>query len=284
MFNNNKSSKQRRRIIIITLVLVLFSVFTLITNRSPSTIETMCKDVVANIEYYVIKAPIQYVTNLIDEYTSLKDVFEENAQLKERFDDLAREAAMNEVLQSELDELKELTEIDYLPTDYQVKYTYIISRDADNWNSEVTINLGSLGGVETGMAVISSDGMIGTVTSVNDISATVTLLSSETSSSQLPVMILSGDDTYYGLLNRYDLSSQTYYVTLLSDAETIEDDAMVVTSGLGGAGKSPKGILVGTVSSYSAGNETTELSCSVLPSADFDSLNYVAVVQRVNEE
>ncbi|MCD7894837.1 MAG: rod shape-determining protein MreC [Erysipelotrichaceae bacterium] len=282
--NNNKSNKQRRRIIIITIVLVLFSVFTLITNRSPSTFETMCKDVVANIEYYVIKAPIQYVTNLLDEYTSLKDVFEENAELKERFDDLAREAAMNEVLQSELDDLKELTEIDYLPTDYQVKYTYIISRDADNWNSEVTINLGSLGGVETGMAVISSDGMIGTVTSVNDISATVTLLSSESSSTQLPVMILSGDDTYYGLLNRYDLTTQSYYVTLLSDVETIEDGAKVVTSGLGGAGKSPKGILVGTVDSYSAGNETTESSCNVTPSADFDSLNYVAVVQRVNEE
>ncbi|MCD8027885.1 MAG: rod shape-determining protein MreC [Erysipelotrichaceae bacterium] len=284
MFNNNKSGKQRRRVIIITVVLVLFSVFTLITNRSPSKIETMCKDVVANIEYYVIKAPIQYVTNLIDEYTSLKDVFEENAQLKERFDDLAREAAMNEVLQSELDDLKELTEIDYLPTDYQIKYTYIISRDADNWNSEVTINSGSLGGVEVGMAVISSDGMIGTVTSVNDISATVTLLSSETSSTQLPVMILSGDDTYYGLLNRYDLSTQSYYVTLLSDAETIENGSQVVTSGLGGAGKSPKGILVGTVDNYSAGNETTESSCSVTPSADFDSLNYVAVVQRVNDE
>lgn len=284
LYKKNQKNKQKRRIILVTIVLVLFSVVTLVTNRSASTLETMFRDVVANVEYYVIKAPIQYVANLIDEYSSLKDVFEENAELKTRFDDLASVSAMNEVLQSELEDMKELMDIDYLPTDYQVKYTYVISRDAENWNNQVTINIGSLGGIETGMAVISSQGMIGTVTSVSDISSTVTLLSSENSSSQLPVMIISGENEYYGLLNYYDLSTGCYRVTLLSDVEEIEDDSQVVTSGLGGVGKSPQGILVGTVDSYTVGDDATESVCNVTPSADFDSLNYVAVVQRVNEE
>lgn len=281
---NNKWNKHNKRIVIVTIVLVLFSVFTLVTSRSASGIETMFKDTIANIEYYVIKAPIEYVSHLFDEYSDLKDVYNENAKLKEQLDNLARESAMNETLSNEIEELKKLTGIDFLPTEYQVKHTNVIARDAESWNNQVTINLGNLSGIKEGMAVISSDGMIGTVTNVSEISSTVSLLSSETSKSQLPVMIISGDEEYYGLLNRYDLSSKSYRITLLSDVEKLEKGAKVVTSGLGGVGKSPKGILVGTVENYTVGDDATESVCMVKPSVNFDSLNYVAVVQRVNEK
>ena len=281
---NNKWNKHNKRIVIVTIVLVLFSVFTLVTWRSASGTETMFKDTIANIEYYVIKAPIEYVSHLFDEYSDLKDVYNENAKLKEQLDNLARESAMNETLSNEIEELKKLTGIDFLPTEYQVKYTNVIARDVESWNNQVTINLGNLSGIKEGMAVISSDGMIGTVTNVSEISSTVSLLSSETSKSQLPVMIISGDEEYYGLLNRYDLSSKSYRITLLSDVEKLEKGAKVVTSGLGGVGKSPKGILVGTVENYTVGDDATESVCMVKPSVNFDSLNYVAVVQRVNEK
>ncbi|MEG0569942.1 MAG: rod shape-determining protein MreC [Erysipelotrichales bacterium] len=284
MYNNNKKmNKHNKRIIIITVIIVVFSIVTLVTSRSVTGVETMFKDTIANIEYYLIKAPIQYVNSLFSEYNELKDVYEENAKLKEKLGNYTREAALNETLSKELQDLKDLTKIDYLPTDYNVNYTKVIARDAESWNNEVTIDLGKMAGVKEGMAVISSQGMIGTITSSNEISATVSLLSNENSKSQLPVMILSGDNEYYGLLNKYDLETKSYRITLLSDAEKIEEGARVVTSGLGGIGKSPKGILVGTVNNYTAGNDSYESVCMVKPSADFDSLNYVAVVQRVNE-
>ena len=280
----NKWTKQKRRIVIITVVLVSFSVLTLVTSRSASSIEIIFKDTIANLEYYISKAPIHYVTGLFEECNDLKSVYEENAKLKEQLDNLARESAMNEVLTNELNDLKEIMDIDHLPTEYQVKYTNVIARDAQNWNNQVTINLGKISGVQEGMAVVNAQGMIGTITSVSEISSTVTLLSSETSKSQLPVMILSGDEEYYGLLNRYNINTHKYSITLLSDVETIEKDAKVVTSGLGGKGKSPKGILVGTVENYATGDDATESVCDVTPSVDFDALNDVAVVQRVNEE
>ncbi len=124
----NKWSKQKRRIVIITVVLVFFSVVTLITSRSASGLEIIFRDTIANLEYYVIKAPVQYVTGLFDEYNDLKDVYEENAKFKEQLDNLARESAMNEVLTNELNDLKEMMEMNYLPTEYQVKYTNVISR------------------------------------------------------------------------------------------------------------------------------------------------------------
>ena len=285
MYNkNNKSKKQNKRIIIVTIILVVFSILTLIIGRSATSVEVIFKDTIANIEYYLIKAPIEYVSGLVEEYNELKDVYEENEKLKEKLDNYARETALNEVLDSEMKELKELTSIDYLPTDYNVKYTTVIARDAENWNNEVTINLGSISGIKEGMAVITSKGMIGTVTNVSQLSSTVTLLTSENAKSQLPVMILSGENIYYGLLNRYELDSKSYRITLLSDVETIEKDSKVVTSGLGGVGKSPKGILVGTVDSFTVGDDSSQSVCLVTPAADYNSLNYVAVVQRVNSE
>jgi len=279
-----KLNKHNKRIVIVTVVLIVFSVVTLLLNRSASSIESIFKDTVANIEYYVIKTPINYVTGLFSEYNELKNVYEENAQLKEQLDKYAREAALNDVLSSELEKMKELTNIDFLPTDYKVMQTTVIARDVQSWNNEVTINLGESSGIKEGMAVISSKGMIGTVTQVNELSATVSLLSSEKSTSQLPVMIISGGKEYYGLLNKYDIDKKAYRITLLSDVEKLEKGAKVVTSGLGGVGKSPKGILVGTLESYTSTSETIESSCLVTPSADFDSLDYVAVVQRVNSK
>jgi len=281
---NKEKNKHNKRIAIVTIVLVSFSIITLLTNRSSSSLETMFKDTIANIEYYIIKAPIQYVSGLLNEYSELKDVYEENEKLKKNLDNLAREAAINDVLTSENNQLKEITNIDYLPTDYNVKYTTVVARDAESWNNEVTINLGKISDIKEGMAVISADGMIGTVTKVTDMSSTVSLLSSENAKSQLPVMIMSGGKEYYGLLNRYDLNSKKYRITLLSDIEKIEKGAKVVTSGLGGVGKSPKGILIGTVDEYTIGDDATESVCMVKPSADFNSLNYVAVVQRVNSQ
>lgn len=279
---NDKLNKRNKRMIIVTVILIVFSVVTLLMNRSASSIESIFKDTVANIEYYVIKTPIKYVGSLFSEYNDLKDVYEENAKLKEQLDKYAREAALNEVLSSELEQLKELTNIDYLPTDYKVMQTTVIARDVESWSNEVTINLGKSSNIKEGMAVISAKGMIGTVTQVNELSATVSLLSSEKSKSQLPVMIISGGKEYYGLLNKYDIEKKAYRITLLSDVEKLDKNAKVVTSGLGGIGKSPKGILVGTVENYTPKGEATESTCLVRPSADFDSLNYVAVVQRVN--
>lgn len=278
----DKLSKHNKRIIITTIVIIAFSVFTLVTGRAPSSLENMFKDTVAYVEYYVVKRPIQLLNDVFYEYTHLKDAYKENTILKQELENYAREAALNEALASEINQLKELLAIDFIPTDYNVKYTSVLARDIQNWSNKVTINLGESSNVKEDMAVISSKGMIGTVTHVTEATATVSLLSDENPLIQIPVMILSGGKEYYGLLSKYELSSKCYRVNLLSDVDKIDDKATVVTSGLGGEGKTPRGILVGKVASFTVKNDTTEAACLVEPSADFENLNYVAVVQRVN--
>ena len=275
--NNRKKQRNKRIVLIITVAIVVFSTISLVFSRTQGGLERMVSDSIAAIEYYVVKKPVEFVSNLFSEYNELKDVYKENKILKAKLSSYASVEVNTDVLSKEIDELKKMLNIEYLPTDYNVKTTSFI-RESDDWNNEITIDLGSLAGVSKDMVVISSKGMIGKVTSVTEVTARVQLLTAENPTSALPIQVINGDQNVYGLLNRYDIESKCFEITLFSDVEKFEDNAKVITSGLGG--KAPKGIYIGTVESSIVSEDGTSKTIRVKPAADFNDLSYVAVVFR----
>lgn len=275
--NNRKKQRNKRIVLIITVAIVVFSTISLVFSRTQGGIERMVSDSIAAIEYYVVKKPVEFVSNLFSEYNELKDVYKENKILKAKLSSYASVEVNTDVLSKEIDELKKMLNIEYLPTDYNVKTTSFV-RESDDWNNEITIDLGSLAGVSKDMVVISSKGMIGKVTSVTEVTARVQLLTAENPTSALPIQVINGDQNVYGLLNRYDIESKCFEITLFSDVEKFEDNAKVITSGLGG--KAPKGIYIGTVESSIVSEDGTSKTIRVKPAADFNDLSYVAVVFR----
>ena len=275
--NNRKKQRNKRIVLIITVAIVVFSTISLVFSRTQGGLERMVSDSIAAIEYYVVKKPVEFVSNLFSEYNELKDVYKENKILKAKLSSYASVEVNTDVLSKEIDELKKMLNIEYMPTDYNVKTTSFV-RESDDWNNEITIDLGSLAGVSKDMVVISSKGMIGKVTSVTEVTARVQLLTAENPTSALPIQVINGDQNVYGLLNRYDIESKCFEITLFSDVEKFEDNAKVITSGLGG--KAPKGIYIGTVESSIVSEDGTSKTIRVKPAADFNDLSYVAVVFR----
>ena len=275
--NNRKKQRNKRIVLIITVAIVVFSTISLVFSRTQGGLERMVSDSIAAIEYYVVKKPVEFVSNLFSEYNELKDVYKGNKILKAKLSSYASVEVNTDVLSKEIDELKKMLNIEYLPTDYNVKTTSFV-RESDDWNNEITIDLGSLAGVSKDMVVISSKGMIGKVTSVTEVTARVQLLTAENPTSALPIQVINGDQNVYGLLNRYDIESKCFEITLFSDVEKFEDNAKVITSGLGG--KAPKGIYIGTVESSIVSEDGTSKTIRVKPAADFNDLSYVAVVFR----
>lgn len=275
--NNRKKQRNKRIVLIITVAIVVFSTISLVFSRTQGGLERMVSDSIAAIEYYVVKKPVEFVSNLFSEYNELKDVYKENKILKAKLSSYASVEVNTDVLSKEIDELKKMLNIEYLPTDYNVKTTSFV-RESDDWNNEITIDLGSLAGVSKDMVVISSKGMIGKVTSVTEVTARVQLLTAENPTSALPIQVINGDQNVYGLLNRYDIESKCFEITLFSDVEKFEDNAKVITSGLGG--KAPKGIYIGTVESSIVSEDGTSKTIRVKPAVDFNDLSYVAVVFR----
>ena len=282
-YMNNRRKKRNKRIIIgVFVVVILVSVIGFFVGRKQSRLEKTLSNSISMIEYYIIKKPISFVNDIFNEYNDLKDVYDENRILKEKLDSYVNVESENEVLQSEIKKLKKLTEMDYLPNDYKTKAASVQIRDQTNWNDEITIDAGSLNNVQEGMAVCDSKGMIGVVSHVTEISSTVSLLTSENPSNQIPVMIINGDQTIYGLLKNYDVNKKVLNITLLSGIDKLEKNAKVYTSGLGVDGKCPKGIYIGKAKKLVTQSDGTTMTLTVKMAAQFKDLSYVSVVKKVN--
>ena len=282
-YMNNRRKKRNKRIIIgVFVVVILVSVIGFFVGRKQSRLEKTLSNSISMIEYYIIKKPISFVNDIFNEYNDLKDVYDENRILKEKLDSYVNIESENEVLQSEIKKLKKLTEMDYLPNDYKTKAASVQIRDQTNWNDEITIDAGSLNNVQEGMAVCDSKGMIGVVSHVTEISSTVSLLTSENPSNQIPVMIINGDQTIYGLLKNYDVNKKVLNITLLSGIDKLEKNEKVYTYGLGGDGKCPKGIYIGKAKKLVTQSDGTTMTLTVKMAAQFKDLSYVSVVKKVN--
>ncbi len=282
---NNRRKRRNKKIMIGVIVGVIFlSVIGFFVGRKQSRLEKTLSNSISMIEYYIVKKPLSFIGDIFNEYNDLKDVYDENKKLKTKLDSYANVEAENEILTTEIDKLKKITEIDYLPSDYQTKVATVQIRDQTNWNDEITIDLGSMNDIQEGMAVCDSKGMVGVVSKVTEISSTVSLITSENPSNQIPVMVVNGDQVVYGLLENYSVNSQKLNITLLSNIDKLEKGAKVYTSGLGGDGKSPKGIYIGKAKKLVTQTDGTTTTLRVTPAANMEDLSYVSVIKKVNND
>lgn len=284
-YMNNRRKRRNKKIMIGVIVGVIFlSVIGFFVGRKQSRLEKTLSNSISMIEYYIVKKPLSFIGDIFNEYNDLKDVYDENKKLKTKLDSYANVEAENEILTTEIDKLKKITEIDYLPSDYQTKVATVQIRDQTNWNDEITIDLGSMNDIQEGMAVCDSKGMVGVVSKVTEISSTVSLITSENPSNQIPVMVVNGDQVVYGLLENYSVNSQKLNITLLSNIDKLEKGAKVYTSGLGGDGKSPKGIYIGKAKKLVTQTDGTTTTLRVTPAANMEDLSYVSVIKKVNND
>lgn len=284
-YMNNRRKRRNKKIMIGVIVGVIFlSVIGFFVGRKQSHLEKTLSNSISMIEYYIVKKPLSFIGDIFNEYNDLKDVYDENKKLKKKLDSYANVEAENEILTTEIDKLKKITEIDYLPSDYQTKVATVQIRDQTNWNDEITIDLGSMNDIQEGMVVCDSKGMVGVVSKVTEISSTVSLITSENPSNQIPVMVVNGDQVVYGLLENYRVNSQKLNITLLSNIDKLEKGAKVYTSGLGGDGKSPKGIYIGKAKKLVTQTDGTTTTLMVTPAANMEDLSYVSVIKKVNND
>lgn len=271
----------RKKIIgAIVVFIVVFSFFGLVFGRKNTPFEQVIKETFQSIEYYCIKRPIQFVNDLREECVQMHQVYEENKKLRSALDDYAIVSSQNEALKKENNDLKEAAGLQSIPTDYKEKVATVISRDVESWNNKLVINMGSQSGITEGMVALGNNGMVGKVTSVSVLTSTVTLLTSENTSTQVPIMVKkkgTDNDYAYGMLRSYDVESKCFVVDMLESCE-IEIGESILTSGLGG--NSPRGIIVGYVQNSTILEDQVLPQLSVEPASHFDDLNYVTILQR----
>lgn len=261
---------------LLIIILIIFS-STLDKNKKLNKFESLIKDTVTTCEKYVFY-PFKFIATKVDGYKELKNIRNKYQELLpdvERIDSLNAE---NIELRKQLDSLKKELKIDNTLVDYEYLNATVISRNVAYWYNTITIDKGTYNGVSEDMVVVNSKGLIGKVITTTAFTSEVRLLTSGDTVNKISVTISDGANSVNGLINNYNYNTRYLEVEGISNTEKIMEDALVYTSGLGGI--FPSGILIGKVVNIKTDEYDLAKLIDVMPVADFNDINYVAILKR----
>lgn len=282
--NRKKSNTKNIKIFFVILIIIMTGAiltYTLKNKKELNTIEKLLKDCIVEIQT-IVSYPIKGINNFFDDFNSLKNVLKENKILKSNVEKIESLETENIELKQELNKLKEELNIKTVLSDYEYLNATVVSRNSLYWYNLLTIDKGSKNGIEDGMAVINSTGLIGKTTNVSNYSSDVKLITTNDTNNKISVTITNGDKKLTGLINSYNYEDGNLKVEGISNTETVMVGDLVYTSGLGGI--FPSGVLIGRVESITTDVYDLAKIINVKPSANFDDINYVTILKRVDKK
>lgn len=281
MNRKRKALKNKRIYLIILIVVITIAVlsYAVKTDKKLNTFESLIKDCVVEVQK-IFYTPIRNFSSMIDDFFSLNDVLKENKILKSNVEKMESLEAENIALKQEIDKMKEELNIDKVLSDYDYLNATVISRNSLYWYNTLTIDKGSHNGIEEGMVVLNSTGLIGKIINVSTFSSDVKLITTNDTNNKISVTVTNGTNKLTGIINAYNYDEGFLKVEGISNTATVNIGDLVYTSGLGGV--FPSGILIGKVESITTDVYDLSKMINVKPSADFDDINYVTILKRAD--
>ncbi|MBE6576988.1 MAG: rod shape-determining protein MreC [Ruminococcaceae bacterium] len=226
------------------------------------------------------------VAGAIDGFVSVfkdyDELVKENEELKAEIEALKHQSSDNEVLKTENEWLREYLELHNNNPQFVLTDADIISHEAGNYSTVLTLNKGAVHGIKNNMPVITSSGLLGHVTETGlDWCKVVSIV--ETSST---VGVYTDRTGVIGTVEG-DIALRQQGKCLMSyaaDADIKVGDR-VYTSGTGSV--YPNGLYIGRIISIEADEATRKLKAVVEPSIDFsklDSLGSVMIICGYDKE
>lgn len=206
------------------------------------------------------------------------DLVLENERLKHELDLYKSYESVNNELNAEILKLKDVVKINNVFSDSVYVNGSVINRSFDYWQEKLLIDVGLKDGISNNMAVVSGGSLIGITSEVSNSNSFVTLLCNKKFPVFISVKIQIEGDYVYGILNNYNISSNSFEVVGVVENVNIPQGSMVVTTGLGNI--FPSGILVGYVDSVTTDNFDLSKVINVRPNVNFDDISYVTVLKR----
>ncbi|WP_294603639.1 rod shape-determining protein MreC [uncultured Lactobacillus sp.] len=244
---------------------------------TPLIIQSFGNDVVA-VGSRIIDFPLSFVSGSLNNVHDLLNTQDENNYLKSKVTDLEQTKARNSSLEDENKQLKSALKVKNTLTDYNIIQASVISRSPDSWTDLLVINKGTTSGLRKNMAVMSGGGIIGRLIEVNAATAKVELITTSDKSANrfaVEAQAVNGKKVH-GIITV--IGNKTLAFTQAVDSEKLKRGAKIYTSGLGG--NSPKGLLVGTISTTT--HDTFGLSdlIKINPAGELNDPSVVSVIKR----
>lgn len=258
-----KNQKKKDKWIIIGLVFgILLCLFiSAQIDRKTGKIESIFKDVVVFTEKMIMFP-----------FTSLNK--EKN---KDQSESYLIQKNVNESLEKEIQELKDVLDLNRTLTEYDTINSTILSRNKSYWFNTITIDKGSTSGIKKGMAVITKNGLIGKITKVSHNSSEVKLITSDDTKFKISISIKTNDVDNYAILNGYDRKEGLIKATGIDKTTPINVGDNVLTSGLGSM--FPGGIFIGNVEKIEKDKYDLSKTVYIKTKQNFNEIHYVTVLK-----
>lgn len=217
-----------------------------------------------------------WMSDKADNLKKLSDVMAENEELRSQLNEKTTELNTVRLEQYELENLRELFELDQKYPSYEKVAANVIGQNGGNWFSSFTIDKGSNDGIEVDMNVISGSGLVGIVTDVGPNYAIVTSIINDTAN--VGGMVTTTSDNL--IVNGSLLQMNENMVIEFSNLNDSDDEVMVgdpvVTSYVSDLYQ--QGILIGYINSLEKDSNNLTKSGTITPAVDFEHIEEVLVI------
>ncbi|WP_085523223.1 rod shape-determining protein MreC [Tuberibacillus sp. Marseille-P3662] len=271
----------KKLIVLLTGLIVLVALigYSLKDREDATVAEQFLHDTVGFFQR-MFHTPAQYVAGFFETIDDIQNVYKENELLKSRLKDYAEVRTKYNQLKKDNDELRDQLDMGEHSklSGYNQQLGTVIARPFDEWNQLLTINIGGQSGVHKGMAVKTSEGLVGRVTTVSQFTSVVSLITDPLSINQIPAAI-NGKKDINGMIEGYNSKQNVLLFKKLPVESNIKKGMEVITSGMGGV--YPKSVYIGKVVSVNTESNGLSQTAKVKPAADFSNINYVHVLDRL---
>ena len=236
--------------------------------------EKFIKDTVSFAQSLIYK-PAAATSGFFDNVREIRMIYEENAVIKKKLLEYARDTARLNLLEEQVLQLEDalkFTERQKLENNYTWHYAEVVSANPDPLVRTININLGDKDGIQTNMAVATVDGLIGRVIAVAPFYSTVQLLSAidyRDETTKAIAATVKGSPESFGMIER---STDEGFLEMnkIQDSDLMQVGDTVITSGYGGV--FPKGIEIGEVMSRRVGDFGITHTAIIRPFAELNEL------------
>ena len=217
-----------------------------------------------------------FISDKADSLENLSIVMAENEALKKQVDELTTELNTIKLERYELENLRELYDLDQKYPSYDKVAANVIGKGSGNWFHSFTIDKGSKDGGETGMNVMAGSGLVGIISEVGPHYAVVTSIISDTSKVSGMVVTTSDNLIVNGSLQKMNESMTIEFGSLNDRDNKVEVGDPVVTSYV--SYDYQQGILIGYISEITTDSNNLTRSGTITPAVDFEHIEEVLVI------
>lgn len=214
------------------------------------------------------------ITGVIDNVVNMGTLKNENESLKKQVNDLQDKLVDYDQIKSLNDQLKDIAGMKDEEDNRKLLPAKVVSRDPGQWFSSFTIDKGKADNIELNQPVVTADGLVGVVTSVDKYSSVVSTILDN--SVHVGIIISRTGDT--GITEGQGENSEPgdFEIDYLTKNSNVTQGDIVITNGKGGV--FPKNIKVGIVGKLHLDNSGNSVSAVCKPIVDPTTVKNVFVI------